>query len=69
MPQPSPTEGVNIPAKLRKRDRFKRFAKDFVQAVKDLRNPKVKQERDNETRRAKLRASVSAPLSNRALRR
>lgn len=69
MPQSSPTEDFNIPAKPRKRDRFKQLAKDLVQAVKDLRNPKVKQERDNETRRTKLRASVSAPLGNRALRR
>ncbi|KAL0638022.1 hypothetical protein Q9L58_002958 [Maublancomyces gigas] len=69
MPQPSPTEDVNTPAEPKKRDRFKKLARDLVQALKDLKNPKVKQERDNETRRAKLRASISAPLSNRALRR
>lgn len=69
MPQPNLTEDVNTPAKPKKRDRFKKLARDLVQAVKDLKNPEVKQERDNETRRAKLRTSISAPLSNRALRR
>lgn len=65
----STTGAENGPEKLRKRDRFKKFAKGLVQVVKDLRNPKDKQERDKETRRDKLRASVSAPLGNRALRR
>lgn len=57
------------PLKHAKRSRLKRLVEGLVRIVRDLANPADKRERENEERRAKLRASISAPLGNRALRR
>lgn len=52
-----------------KSSRLKRLVQRLVRMVKELANPEDRREREREERRAKLRASVSAPLGNHALRR
>lgn len=48
--------------KERKRDKLKKFRQSLVTAVKDLGNPQGKQDKDEEERKSKLAASISAPL-------
>lgn len=57
------------PLKRAKRSRLKRLVQGLVRIVRDLANPTDRRERENEQRRAKLRASISPPLGNHALRR
>lgn len=61
-----PSPGV---PKHAKRSRLKRLVEGLVRMIRDLANPKDRRERENEERRAKLRASISAPLGNHTLRR
>lgn len=55
-------KGEETDTKEKKRDRLKRFGKGLVLAVKDLRSHQDKRDKDEEERKSKLRASVSAPL-------
>lgn len=46
----------------KKRDKLKKLGKSLILAVKDLGNHQQKRDKDEEERKSKLVASVSAPL-------
>lgn len=48
--------------KKKKRDKLKKLGKELVLAVKDLAHPKEKKDKDDEERKARLLASISAPV-------
>lgn len=48
--------------KEKKRDKLKKLGKSLILAVKELGNPQEKRDKDEEERKSKLVASVSAPL-------